>query len=232
MRKDGWTHREIVKELGISLGTVALWTKGIVLLKEQRDAIEQRRIKAVFTEKRRRTLAKQARKFLAPFIFKRKHTNKALINKIQDFYKKNGRIPMKREFNSHRVFRLRFGSWNNAVVKAGFIPNPCSARRYIARDGHSCDSLAEQIIDDFLFEHGVEHQRSASYPIYNKFKTDFVIKGVFIEYFGRVGLPDYDEIIKRKRALCRQENVRLIEMYPTDILENKKLPILLAEFIR
>lgn len=231
MRKDGMTHREIVREMGISLGTASLWTKGIVLTQEQHDAIERRRIAAVFTEERRRKLAKQARKFLAPFIYKRRYTNKMLIKRIKDFYRKNGRIPLKREFNSYRGFRSRFGSWNNAIVKAGFTPNPCSARRYIARDGHTCDSLAEKMIDDFLFEHHVKHERSAPYPNYNRFKTDFVINGIFIEYFGRVGLRDYDEIIMRKKVLCQKANIRLIELYPTDILEKKKLPDLLAEFI-
>ena len=118
-----------------------------------------------------------------------------------------------------------------AGIKAGFTPNPCSARRYIASDGHRCDSLAEKMIDDFLSEHNVVHERSIPYLGYNKFRVDFVIDGVFIEYFGRVGLHDYDEIIKRKKALCQQTNIRLIELYPLDVLEKKKLPILLAEFI-
>lgn len=236
MRKDGWTHREIVKELGtVSLGTVAVWTEGIILSSEQKVSIEMRRKKrmnATYTRERREILAKHARKFLAPFIYKRRYTNKMLIMKIKDFYRKNGRIPLKREFNSYRGFRLRFGSWNNAIVKAGFTPNPCSARRYIARDGHTCDSLAEKMIDDFLFEHHVKHERSVPYQNYNRFKTDFVINGTFVEYFGRVGLRDYDEIIMRKKALCQQANVRLIELYPTDILEKKKLPDLLSEFTK
>lgn len=178
------------------------------------------------------THREHARKFLAPFIYTRRYTSKMLIKRIKDFYIKNERIPLKREFNSFHIYRQHFGSWNNAIVKAGFTPNPCSARRYIARDGHTCDSLAEKMIDDFLSEHHVKHERSVPYPNYNRFKTDFVITRTFVEYFGRVGLRDYDEIIMRKKVLCQQANIRLIELYPTDILEKKKLPDLLSEFIK
>jgi len=234
LRKNGRTHREIVKELGVSLGSADLWTRGIILTEGQRESIALRRIQRIqaeFTVERRAILAKHARKFLVPYMKKRQHSNTTLLKRIKDFYKKNGRIPMKREFNSYRGFRLRFGSWNQAIIKAGFTPNPSSAKHYISRDGHMCDSLAERMIDDFLFEHDIEHLRSTPYAGYSKFKTDFLIGDVYIEYFGRVGLRDYDDIIRRKRDLCCRQNIRLIELYPNDILEKKKLPELLAEFI-
>lgn len=232
LRRNGLTHREIVKKLGISLGSAALWTNGIILSKEQQNAILQRRIRKVYTPERRARLAKYARKFLVPYVMKHKYSKTDLLKKIKDFYQKNGRIPMKREFNSLRAFRSRFGSWNNAIIKAGFTPNPSSAKRYISRDGHICDSLAEKIIDDYLFDNNIEHKRSVPYVEYPKFRSDFVINDVYIEYFGRVGLKDYDDIINRKRILCRKNNIRLIELFPIDILERKKLPLLLAEFTK
>ena len=77
-------------------------------------------------------------------------TNQELILRIKRFNKKHGRIPLKREFNSTYILYLkRFGGWNNAVRIAGFNPNPVFfAKKFIALDGHVCDSFAEKIIDD------------------------------------------------------------------------------------
>lgn len=46
------------------------------------------------------------------------------IKIIQDFYKKHGRIPKRRELNNYSsMFRKVFGSWNNAIKAAGYEPN-------------------------------------------------------------------------------------------------------------
>jgi hypothetical protein len=37
-------------------------------------------------------------------------------------------------------------------------------KKYIAKDGHKCDSFAEKIIDDWLYSNNVEHQRNIPYP--------------------------------------------------------------------
>ncbi len=230
LREHGMTHREIGHFVHRSNSTIALWTKHIYLSADTSAFIQNRIRSAQISPEFRERLRNYARIRLAPY--RTKYTDEQLLERIKSFYKQFGRIPMKREFNSYRGFRLRFGSWNNAIIRAGFIPNPSSAKQYISRDGHKCDSLAERMIDDFLFENDVRHERSTPYAGYPKFKTDFVINDVYIEYFGRVGLRDYDDIIIRKRDLCRQKNIRLIELYPNDILEKKKLPVLLAEFIQ
>lgn len=72
---------------------------------------------------------------------------KEVINEIKSFYKKNGRIPVKKEVRHYSVARRFFGTWNNAIIAAGFKPNPVLfADRCIAKDGHMCDSIAEMII--------------------------------------------------------------------------------------
>lgn len=49
---------------------------------------------------------------------------KRYIGLIQKFYKEHGRIPKRREMNSYAsVFRKTFGSWNNAIIEAGYEPN-------------------------------------------------------------------------------------------------------------
>ncbi len=75
-----------------------------------------------------------------------------IINEIKKFYKNNGRIPTKKEVNYYKAARLRFGTWNKAIEATGFEPNPVLfAKKHIANDGHKCNSLAEKIIDDWLY---------------------------------------------------------------------------------
>lgn len=49
-----------------------------------------------------------------------KVTKKQIIKEIRKFYKKNKRIPLKRESRHHRTTRLWFGTWNKAIKAAGF----------------------------------------------------------------------------------------------------------------
>lgn len=73
--------------------------------------------------------------------------------------------------NFYRPARIAFGTWNKAVEAAGFKPNQLKfTHKYIANDKHVCDSLAEKIIDDWLFARKVKHQRSIYYPNQKKFK--------------------------------------------------------------
>jgi len=85
-------------------------------------------------------------------IEKRLINKKTLIRLIRGFYDKHQRIPLKREFKHYRAARGRFGTWNKTIEAAGFKPNPVMfAKKWIAKDGHKCDSLAEKIIDDWLY---------------------------------------------------------------------------------
>ncbi|MDO8609879.1 MAG: hypothetical protein Q7R95_04985, partial [bacterium] len=118
-----------------------------------------------------------------------------IINKIQKFYKNHNRIPMKREmWGIHHASRRFFGSWNNAVAAAGFKPNPVMfAEKHVANDGHKCDSLAEKIIDDWLFARKIKHQVKVPYK-HNRMTADFKIGNTYIEFFGLYGQhKKYDE---------------------------------------
>lgn len=78
---------------------------------------------------------------------------KEVLHKIRKFYKLNKRIPVKKEMcDAYGKARDAFGTWNKAIETAGYEPNPVMfAKRYIAFDGHQCDSLAEKIIDEWLY---------------------------------------------------------------------------------
>ena len=217
LRKKGWTHREIVKELGISLGSASLWTKGTILTPEQKKAIEERRNKHIWTKEERAKRGQLARVNLSHY-WKKPYSKKELLDKIRKFYFKNRRIPLKREFNMYREYQQRFGSWNNAIRLADFEPNSVIfSKKFLAKDSHLCDSYAEKIIDDWLFKHKIKHERSFPYPN-QKMTADFAIGNVRIEYFGLRGLNKiYDQIIQIKRDICKKEKLKLIEIYPLDL---------------
>lgn len=119
-----------------------------------------------------------------------------------------------------------FDSWLNALVEAGVLED--GARRSgrgiqtIARDGHVCLSLGERTIDEWLFDHGIVHEREPHYPEGN-FRADFLVNGIFIEYFGLSGNADYDAKVDMKKRICRKHGIRIISLYPRDLLSNKRL---------
>lgn len=157
-----------------------------------------------------------------------------VIKAIKIFVKNNNRVPFKVEMrNLYRPARIAFGTWNNAVKAAGFKPNKLKfTHKYIANDKHVCDSLAEKIIDDWLFARKISHQRGVYYPNQKKFKTDFKVGNYWIEFFGLTGqLKTYDVLKKKKLELIKILRLKLIKIYPRDLfpvnLLDKRLGFLL-----
>ena len=148
-----------------------------------------------------------------------KYSKQDLLKRIRIFYRKHGRIPFKREFDS-TVFRRRFGSWNNAILAAGFEPNSeYFAKRVPAKDGHICDSFSEKLIDDWLANHLISHQRNTRYPN-TRMTADFFLPdhNIIIEFFGLKGVNSkYDDNLKRKMAIVRSNKWNLISLYKEDI---------------
>jgi len=225
LRKAGKTHREIRNILGISLGTAGFWTKGIILSEKQKQGIQQRKTEAVFTPELRYQLGLAAREHLKPYQYKQKHTKSSLLKKIKEFYLLNNRIPIKREFGDPKVYRTYFGTWNKAIIEAGFKPNAVLfADRLVAKDGHQCDSFSECIIDDWLYEQGIKHDRSVRYGV-TKMTADFSVRNnTVIEFFGLAGVQSgYDRIIKKKRVISKRLGLHLIEIYPEDLFPKNNL---------
>jgi hypothetical protein len=119
-----------------------------------------------------------------------------------------------------------FSSWFHALLEAGLLDD--GARRTtrgiqcLAKDGHICFSLGEKTIDDLLHASRISHEREPQYPDGN-FRADFLVNGVFIEYFGLAGDPDYDLKTKRKQELCKKHRINLISVYPKDLASSKQL---------
>ena len=131
---------------------------------------------------------------------------------------------LKRKPTTERVKSL-FGSWFKALVEAGVLANGTRRNlgtQCIARDGHVCYSIGEKTIDDILSNLNIQHEREPRYPEGN-FRADFVSNGVLIEYFGLDGNSTYDAKTKLKQDICRNHQIRLISIYPRDLMDSTKL---------
>lgn len=151
---------------------------------------------------------------------------RGILNKIKIFHKMRGRIPTKKEKPGlARGAQAIFGTWNKAIEAAGFEPNPVLfSKKFIAQDGHKCDSFAEKIIDEWLYERKIKHERNVPYPENRSLSADFFVRNNFIEYFGLSGvINEYDRLIKKKRKLCKKYKLALIEIYPKDLFPVNRL---------
>jgi tetratricopeptide (TPR) repeat protein len=128
-----------------------------------------------------------------------------------------------------------FGSWFEALIEAGILED--DARRLsrgtqcLAKDGHICLSLGEKTIDDALHALGIPHEKEVRYPE-GGFRADFGVNEVFIEYFGLTGDADYDAKTRAKRDICVAHHIKLISIYPNDLVAPEKLRSILVKGLR
>lgn len=138
-----------------------------------------------------------------------------------------------RKPSKQRVTEL-FGSWFDVLVQAGVLED--GARRTSrgtqchAIDGHVCLSLGEKTIDDLLHSYGLAHTKEPHYPESNM-RADFDVSGVFIEYFGLVGDPEYDAKTKSKMTHAKKHRLKLIAIYPKDVASGSALSKKLASLL-
>jgi len=132
-----------------------------------------------------------------------------------------------------RCLKSAFGSWLNALIQAGILEDGTRKTsrgiQSITKDGHISLSLGEKTIDDFLFSHGIPHEKEPKYPEGN-YRGDFIVGATIIEYFGLTGNPEYDAKTIEKIRICKKNNVTLIEIYPQDLISNQKLEYKLSSF--
>ena len=121
-----------------------------------------------------------------------------------------------------------FGDFRAALIKANLIPKAALNSKFgimcIAKDGHFCRSLAEQQIDNWLFENNIVHEIEPNYPKHDEFnksgrmRADWKIGDKFVEYFGLPNDKKYAEKMQKKRNLANQLNIDLIELYYNDLI--------------
>lgn len=82
--------------------------------------------------------------------------------------------------------------------------------RIICQDGHVVKSLYEKKVDDWLFDHGFDHQYEPHLPFSNKGHSDFLVGDTYIEIFGVWDSVKYDTRKKQKKELYQSHGFKLI----------------------
>lgn len=132
-----------------------------------------------------------------------------------------------------KLIKKVFGSWFKALIESGVLDDDAQqlsrGTRCLANDGHVCLSLGEKTIDDLLDSMGIKHEKEPKYPEGN-YRADFKVNDSLIEYFGLKGQKEYDEKIKIKKKICKKNKIKLLSIYPKDLintntLENKILKL-------
>lgn len=170
--------------------------------------------------------------YCSPKCWGQSHTlgRKQLISKLNNLAQKLGRSPTKRECRFSSSCERWFKSWNNALKEAGLIPRrSLNQRMYkrrlcIAKDSHVCNSVSELLIDNWFHQNKIEHQKEFPYPK-GKFMADWrLTKNTLVEYFGLANdSKRYDEEIKKKKLICKESEINLIEIYSKDLFPKNKL---------
>lgn len=153
-----------------------------------------------------------------------------VINKISNIAKSSLQTPQKRDCESrlyHAAVKF-FGTWNKAMEACNLTPNSTKYRRIRVQciDGHMADSISEKIIDDWLFENNIKHERSKKYPNSNR-NCDFYLTdyNVWIEYFGLYGSgsTEYINTMTIKHELVKNNNILFISIIPEDLYSDKTI---------
>lgn len=159
-------------------------------------------------------------------------TKQQLQENLIKFIELNQYVPNSKFNRSWSYYaRKYFGTWNNMIIQLGYKPNNQKFGKKIlkCKDGHIADSISEKIVDDWLFENNIRHERKKKYPNSNK-DCDFYLidKDIWLEYFGLAGeLDEYDQSIKEKKEICFKNNLKLVEIYPKDLYPKNKLSLIL-----
>lgn len=152
---------------------------------------------------------------------------------IYDFYRN---IPMEKfvefvKFSSETFYPIRYcsvyGDWLKAVIATGYLGErevlkTIYGYKVVAKDGHICNSLAEKIIDDFLYNKGIKHEKEPAYPkcvrnmMKSKVRADWKVGDNYIEYFGLQTKRDYARKTASKILSCEYNGINLIALYAGD----------------
>lgn len=85
-------------------------------------------------------------------------------------------------------------------------------KRFACKDGHAVRSTYEQRVDDWLYEHGVDHIYEPQLPFSPMHKADFLANGYYIEVWGVTHNPAYQERKQQKITLYAANRTPLIEI--------------------
>jgi len=84
--------------------------------------------------------------------------------------------------------------------------------RHDCIDGHQVRSTYEQRVDNWLTEHGIEHEYEPRYPWDRRYRADYRVGDTYVEIWGVSNDEAYDQRKAMKVAKCKATGVDLIEI--------------------
>lgn len=134
-------------------------------------------------------------------------------------------------------YKAKYGSWFKTLIATNILDSESRETFYgtmtLSLDGHECRSLAEKTIDDWLFMNKIKHSIEPYYPLDSELnpsgllRADWKVGKYFIEYFGLMSKEEYKNKTVKKIKLCKKNNIKLISLFPEDLLSlGKKLKLL------
>lgn len=87
--------------------------------------------------------------------------------------------------------------------------------RYTAKDGHRVKSSLELQVDDWLYEHGIDHTYEPAIGT-SKYKADFLVGDTYIEIWGIMGNAKYQAKQQKKLEAYHHFGLKLLSVYRKD----------------
>jgi hypothetical protein len=84
--------------------------------------------------------------------------------------------------------------------------------RYPCADGHQARSLYEQRVDNWLHEHGINHEVEPAYPWDRRYRADFRVADIYIEVWGVTQNAAYTARRTMKIRRCKEAGIDLISI--------------------
>lgn len=160
-----------------------------------------------------------------PTVIGRNKSRKELLNDLVFMSNELGKTPSQLDIKyfdtiaSCKTYTNNFGSWTNAIKEAKLKQ---ISKIYYSTKGVICLSYYELLFTNMLEEFNIKFKKEVFYKEYintdRKFRFDYVLyinnKKYFVEIFGMMENKTYEERVKYKKQLCKENNINLIEIYP------------------
>lgn len=173
------------------------------------------------------------------------YSKEFLISEIKRFIETYDFIPSANVFRatkgypSTKAYKRIWGSFTDCIISLGLEPvcfqiKNAFSKRVLSKDNHICFSQEEFMVDNYLHERQIAHDKEIYYPLSKKYncnkkkRCDFLIRTsngvlVYIEYAGLINKEAYFQKLKEKIELCKELSINLIVIYPWQLRQLDKI---------